>query len=63
MPREISRPPLVTPSVVISDQALPALDIMSHHADLLPTSIRPFGQHGPGADWRSTELTMEALRG
>jgi CoA:oxalate CoA-transferase len=49
--------------VVISDQALPALDILSRHPHLIHASIRPFGQHGPGADWPSTELTLEALGG
>ena len=49
--------------VVISDQASPALDIMSRHPDLIHTSIRPLGRHGPGADWPSTELTLEALGG
>jgi CoA:oxalate CoA-transferase len=49
--------------VVISDQASPALDIMGPRPDLIHASIRPFGRHGPGADWPSTELTIEALGG
>jgi CoA-transferase family III len=49
--------------VAISDQALPALDIMSHHPDLIHASMRPFGRHGPGADWPSTAPTLEALGG
>jgi len=49
--------------VVISDQWGPASATASRADHMIYTSIRPFGLHGPHADWPCTELTMQALGG
>jgi crotonobetainyl-CoA:carnitine CoA-transferase CaiB-like acyl-CoA transferase len=49
--------------VVISDRLPPIPLEVSAQSRLIYTCIRPFGLHGPHADWPATELTMQALGG
>jgi CoA:oxalate CoA-transferase len=49
--------------VVIGDQPAAIPESLHDHPRLIYTAIRPFGLHGPYADWPYTELTVEALGG